>query len=328
MIFARYYPLSPHCNALCAGARQASDILGTEEYLGKTVFDTVYAMHADADEASRSHPAFISYMEQIEALQARHGEAGSTPYRSAYATPAFGFETSEIGIRLFIRHWTAAPEYPLGHDLAEIMRLDVSRASRSSIPAIYGSAGSLRTLILKPDFKGVETVLARFSEGGPLRRSPEAIYIQYFPLKAPSPVFRRDNDTVDVLSYSRRASEARQLTQNTPQLETVSLSERFQSADDAIAVATRILNPRWFDVVSDGPDGTHCVASVLMERPKAVSKHGEIMAAGGGAARSVPAYHRPAQSVLKGSDRSKTAPVGAELATVSGQLDLKRGKGT
>lgn len=329
MSFARFYPLGPDCNALCAEARQASDILGVVASLGHTVFDTAYDTHTEADKASRSHPAFLSYLAQIEALQDRHGVRGSTPYRSAYGAPTFGFEASEDGIQLFVKHWRAAPDYPLGHDLVDIMRLGVSRASRSSIPALHGPAGPLRTLVLKPGFKGAHLVLDRFGEDGPLRRTPEAIYLRYFPLKAPSPVVRRANGTLDILGYARTAAEARQFTQNTPQFETVSLSDRFQSAEDAIAVATRIFYPRWFDVVSDTMGGTHCVASVWMERPKTVSKCGAGMAGGGGAARSVPFYHCPALSELKGSDRFQAVPIGAELETVSGEPDLlTRGKGT
>lgn len=329
MSFVRFFPLGLDCNALCAGAGLGRELLGGEASLGHTVFSSAYETHVDADVASLSHPALLSYISQIEALQTLHSDAGTPPYRSAYGAPAFGFEASERGDRLFVKHWMAAFEYPLGHALVDIIRLGLSSASRSSSSSLFGPAGPLRTLVLKSDFNGLETVLDRFGDNGPVIRRPEAIYLRYFPLKAPSPVVRQINGAFDVLGYARTVAEARQYAQNTPQIETVSLSDRFQSAHDAIAEATLILNPRWFDVVPGGPDGAHCASSIWLERLYAESRRGVEMAGGGGATRSVPSYQCSVQPELEGSDRSTSTHSRAGLVTVSGELDLLRtGKGT
>lgn len=329
MSFARYYPLDATCRKLCAGERLASEFLDAEAALGRTVFDTLYASHDEADAASRTHPAFLAYIQEIEALQTRHGDTGAIPYRSAYGSPAFGFDASQNGISLYVKHWIPAPVYPCGHDLVDIMRLDLSCPSRDAIPLLYGPAGPLRTLALKRDFKGVERVIERFHDTGALLLTETAIYLRYFPLKAASPVLSRTEGQLETVGYARNAAEARQITNTPAQLETIALSDRHESAETAIAEASKILNPRWFAVETDPDVGTHCVSDVWMVQDRTVSRRGSGMAGGGGAARPVQIITGLARSGSKGSDRCDIPPESGETASVTGELDLlTRGNGT
>lgn len=327
MDFARLYPLTKDCIGLKAGSLAASQSLGGRAELKTHLFSDVWSSHEEADLASRNHVGFLTYKGLLDDLAAKSSEKVAVPYRSAYDCPAFGFASTDQGIRLFMRYWDIAPSYPCGHDIDDILRLDLRIQERRDLPHGFGPCGPLRTIRI-----GVESDLAarltdKFGDSDCLSSSGGGLNLRYFPLKSPSPVVILDDDTFVVVGFARTAHEAKSLSIPSPQLLTLRFCVGLERAEDALAAGSEFLDRRWFNVVQTPHFGFACETRVWASSNRAGSKR--LLRKLGGSKGHCPdnPETRPVGSGLKGIWHG-AEPTSSKVKHDSGSLGIiQRGLG-